>query len=87
MYRAWIEEVLGLQIRNDQMQVRPVIPGSWPGFNIMYRHGEAVYAIRVENPNGREHGITWVEMDGQRMPDGIIILDRNLVKHQVVVMM
>jgi cyclic beta-1,2-glucan synthetase len=87
MYRAWIEEVLGLQIRNEQMQVHPVIPGSWPGFSITCRHGEAIYAIRVENPSGREQGTAWVEMDGQRMPDGIIPLERNPVKHLVIVMM
>lgn len=29
MYRAWIEEVLGLQVKNGQMRVNPVIPLTW----------------------------------------------------------
>jgi cyclic beta-1,2-glucan synthetase len=87
MYRAWIEEVLGLQLRGGQMQVNPVIPASWPGFSLTYRHGEAVYAVQVENPLGVQRGVAWVEMDGQRVPGGVILLERDLVKHQVVVMM
>jgi cyclic beta-1,2-glucan synthetase len=87
MYRAWIEEILGLKIQNGQMQLNPVIPGSWPGFSLSYRHGEAIYAVQVENPHGCEQGVAWVEMDGQRVADGVILLERGLVKHQVVVRM
>jgi len=49
MYRAWVEEVLGLKIRGDQMRLEPVIPTWWQGFRLRYRHGEAVYEIQVEN--------------------------------------
>ena len=68
MYRAWVEEVLGLKIRGDRMRLDPVIPGWWHGFTLRYRHGEATYEIQVENPEGREHGVSWVEMDGRRLP-------------------
>jgi cyclic beta-1,2-glucan synthetase len=87
MYRAWIEEVLGLQIRGNGMRIDPVIPRAWTGFTLRYRHGETIYAIEVENPDGCERGISWVEMDGQRLPDGVIVLERGLVKHQVRVRM
>jgi cyclic beta-1,2-glucan synthetase len=87
MYRAWIEEILGLQIRGGEMRINPVIPGSWPGFSISYKHGEAVYAIQVENPDGVGKGVVRVEMDGQLVSDGLIPLERGLVKHQVVVRM
>lgn len=87
MYRAWVEEVLGLHIRDGRMRVNPVIPASWPGFSLSYRHGETVYAIQVENPHGCECGVAWVEMDGQRVAGGVIYLERDLVKHRVVVRM
>jgi cyclic beta-1,2-glucan synthetase len=85
MYRAWIEEVLGLKVRGDQLQLNPVIPGWWEGFHLRYRHGEAIYEIQVENPEGLERGVSWVEMDGQRLRDGLIPLDRALIKHQIIV--
>src|SRR5208282_5534245 len=87
MYRAWVEEVLGLQVQGDQMRVSPVIPAAWPGFSLTYRRGETVYAIQVENPDGCERDVAWVEMDGQRVAGGVIPLERGLVKHRVVVRM
>jgi cyclic beta-1,2-glucan synthetase len=87
MYRAWVEEVLGLKVRGDQMQLYPVIPGWWEGFRLRYRHGEAIYEIQVENPERCEQGVSWVEMDGQRVRDGVIPLDRGLVKHRILVHM
>ena len=87
MYRAWVEEILGLQVRGETMRLTPVIPGWWDGFQMSYRHGEAMYDIRVENPDHCERGISWVEMDGRRMKDGVIPLDRDLVKHRIVVRM
>ncbi len=87
MYRAWVEEVLGLKVRGDHMQLNPVIPGWWEGFRLRYRHGEAIYEIQVENPEGCERGVSWVEMDGQRMRNGVIPLDRGLVKHRILVHM
>jgi cyclic beta-1,2-glucan synthetase len=87
MYRAWVEEILGLRVHGESMQLTPVIPGWWDGFQMSYRHGEALYEIEVTNPDHRERGVLWVEMDGQRMKGGIITLGRDLVKHQITVRM
>jgi cyclic beta-1,2-glucan synthetase len=87
MYRAWVEEILGLKVRGETMRLDPVIPGWWDGFQISYRHGEALYEIEIENPDHSERGVTWVEIDGKRLEDGLITLDQDLVKHRVVVRM
>jgi cyclic beta-1,2-glucan synthetase len=87
MYRAWVEEILGLKVRGETLRIDPVIPGWWDGFQIGYRHGEALYEIEIENPQHAERGVIWVEMDGKRVKDGLIGLDRDLVKHHVVVRM
>jgi cyclic beta-1,2-glucan synthetase len=87
MYRAWTEEVLGLKIRGNRMEITPVIPASWPRFSLKYRHGAAIYAIQVENPSGCERGVLWLEMDGKRVAGEVILLERELVKHQVIIMM
>ncbi|MGD0843169.1 MAG: glucoamylase family protein, partial [Geobacteraceae bacterium] len=87
MYRAWVEEVLGLKVRGNRMRINPVISATWPGFSLRYRHGETIYAIQVENPHGCERGVAWVEMDGQRVTGGVIPLERGLVKHQIRVRM
>jgi cyclic beta-1,2-glucan synthetase len=87
MYRAWIEEILGLKIRGDRLYIDPVLPAAWKGFSLRYRHGEAIYEIEVENPDGCERGVKWVEIDGQQLSDGKILLHRDLTKHRVKVRM
>ena len=87
MYRAWVEEVLGLKVQNGKLRMHPVIPAAWQGFSLSYRHGAAVYAIEVENPDGRQRGVAWVELDGRRAAGGEIDLERELVQHRVVVRM
>ncbi|MFH0799880.1 MAG: glucoamylase family protein [Pseudomonadota bacterium] len=87
MYRAWVEEILGLKVRGETMQLDPVIPGWWDGFQMRYRHGEAIYEIQVENPEHCEKGVAFVELDGQRIKNGVIPLGRDLIKHRVLVRM
>ena len=87
MYRAWVEEILGLKIRGGTMEISPVIPGWWDGFQMSYRHGEAMYEIRVENPEHCEQGVSFVDMDGVRMEDGIIQLAPAPGTHEVIVRM
>jgi cyclic beta-1,2-glucan synthetase len=87
MYRVWVEEILGLHVRGETMWITPVIPGWWDGYQMSYRHGEAVYEIQVENPEHCERGTSWVHMDGQRMTGGLIPLGRDSVKHRIVVRM
>jgi cyclic beta-1,2-glucan synthetase len=87
MYRAWVEEILGLKIQGELMRIDPTIPKAWDGFQIRYRHGEAVYEIRVENPDHCQHGVLQTELDGRPLADGVVTLDRELVLHRIVVKM
>ncbi|MBK7260073.1 MAG: glycosyl transferase [Ignavibacteriae bacterium] len=87
MYRVWVEDILGLRVRGETMEIVPVIPEWWDGFTLTYRHGDAIYEIHVENPYHCERGVTRVVMDGRPMRDGIIPLVRDLVKHRIVVRM
>ncbi len=54
MYRIWIEEVLGFQLRGDRLTIAPVIPDAWSGFEITYRHRSAVYEIEVRRADSGE---------------------------------
>ena len=85
MYRAWVEEVLGLKVRGETLRLDPVIPPEWPGFRLTYRHGEAIYEIQVENPDHATRGVVSVQLDGRPIEDGVIPLERDLVKHRLVV--
>lgn len=87
MYRAWIEEVLGMDVAGGALTVDPVIPPGWKHFGIRYRRGEALYEIDVENPDGVSRGVSWVELDGRRLDDRRVPLDETPLRHRVVVRM
>lgn len=87
MYRAWVEEILGLKVRGESLGLDPVIPADWEGFDLRYRHGESVYEIQVENPDHCERGVSWMEMDGERVTGSTIPLERGLIKHRILVRM
>jgi hypothetical protein len=59
MYRIWIEEVLGFQLRGTRLSIQPAIPAEWPGFEITYRYRSATYRITVEQGTSRA-----MELDG-----------------------
>jgi len=48
MYRIWIEDVLGFQLRGNRLAIRPAVPPEWTKFTILYRAGSATYRISVE---------------------------------------
>lgn len=86
-YRAWIEEILGFKLRGDRLRIDPVMPRSWDGFGLRYRHGQALYEIRVENPEAISRGVKWISLDGKRMKGEVIQLEKERTKHRVVVRM
>jgi cyclic beta-1,2-glucan synthetase len=47
MYRIWIEEVLGISVRRNQLMILPAAPASWPGYSLHYKFGSAMYEIEV----------------------------------------
>ena len=64
MQRAGIESLLGLTIEGQQFKIEPCIPRTWPGFDLVLRHGTARYDIRVDNPSGVQRGISHASLDG-----------------------
>jgi cyclic beta-1,2-glucan synthetase len=87
MYRIWLEEILGLQVRHGHLRVQPTIPSDWTSFAIAYRYGRSTYEITVENPAGVSHGVSWVELDGVRSETGTVELVDDRFKHRLRVRM
>jgi cyclic beta-1,2-glucan synthetase len=83
MYRIWIEELLGLKVSNGILMIDPTLPSAWDMVSIRYRHGKTVYEISIENPDGLNCGVAWVEMDGKRLTSASIPLEEELIKRRV----
>jgi len=87
MYRLGIEAILGITRVGNSLHINPCIPHAWPGFTVDYRSGTARYKISVENPNGVNHGIEQVMLDGNQMTDKKIPLVDDGQTHDVWVLM
>ncbi len=61
MYRAGIENILGLQRVGQTIHLNPCLPDDWPGITVTLRLGDASYDIEIERAG--PGGIT-LEIDG-----------------------
>jgi cyclic beta-1,2-glucan synthetase len=87
MYRLGMEAILGLRRRGDRLEIDPCIPTDWEGYEITYRHGEASYHIRVDNPDGVSTGVKEMVLDGQEQSGAAIPLEDDGEEHHVQIVM
>ncbi len=80
-YRVATEGILGLSKRDNELFLNPVLPSDWDGFELDYRHGEALYKIIVRNKTGRNH----LSVDGKAVKkrDAGIVLEMQ-GEHEIV---
>ena len=88
--------MLGLKLHGDHFTVEPCIPSQWPGYRVVYRHGErqTAYHITVENrtgagrpdgavPPGRFGCVAAVELDGAPLQGCRVPLADDGQRHEV----
>jgi cyclic beta-1,2-glucan synthetase len=68
MYRAGLEQILGLTRHAATFRLDPTIPASWQRYTIVWRFGRSRYQIEVENP---EHLCRGVRDIGYPWPRGL----------------
>src|SRR5450759_2224574 len=66
--RAGLESLGGLRLRGDGIEIDPFIPRHWQRYSLVFRDGNTVYEIAVENPSGVSRGVASVELDGTALP-------------------
>jgi cyclic beta-1,2-glucan synthetase len=84
LYRVGLEAILGFTKRGDTLAIDPCFPAAWPEFGIAYQHGSTLYSIRVLNPDGIEHGISSVSVDGVSLEGPIHLADDGRRREVVV---
>jgi cyclic beta-1,2-glucan synthetase len=92
MFRVAVESILGLSVeRGETLVLRPAISSAWPTCRITYRlpDGRTRYEILIENPSGKESGVSAATLDGRpaEVVDGAARIDlrQDGATHSVVV--
>jgi cyclic beta-1,2-glucan synthetase len=87
MQRAGVESILGLRLYGETLHLDPCIPGVWPGFEVVLRHGSARYEIRAENPDHVQRGVAFASIDQTiitERPLRLRLADDGAVHHVLV---
>ena len=63
-YLAGIQYILGLNIYNNCMSLKPCISKNWESFEIKYKFGNSIYNIKIKNPDGKNAGVSKVFVNG-----------------------
>lgn len=48
MYEAGIKYILGLNIENGYLSIKPCIPSDWKEYSIKYKYKNSIYNINVK---------------------------------------
>ena len=64
--------ILGVKPTLDGLQIDPCIPATVKGFTLSRRYRGARYEITVENPDGVQHGVKEMQVDGLSLAGNVI---------------
>lgn len=86
-YTAVTKHILGIQPTYDGLVIDPCIPSEWDEFEVIRKWRDAVYNIKVINPNHREKGVKSITLNGENIKGPVPIQDAGTVNRVEVVML
>ena len=82
-YKAGIEYILGLKIKNGYLSIEPCIPKDWKEYSIRYKWKNSVYNINIKNPNNKNSGVEKVVVNGAVSENKIRLEDDGVFNIEV----
>ena len=77
--------ILGIKPQYDGIMIDPCVPANWKEYTVKRKFRNGIYNIIVQNPNGKQKGISKLIVDGKEISCNII---PNLEgKHEVIAIM
>ncbi|WP_413112681.1 GH36-type glycosyl hydrolase domain-containing protein [Thaumasiovibrio sp. DFM-14] len=85
-YFAVTNFILGVQTGFDGLTINPCIPTDWPGFEVRREWRDAMFNIKVSNPNGVSKGIASITLNGEPIEGAIPVQPAGTTNEVLVVM-
>ena len=85
-YTAATKYILGIQPTYKGLKINPCIPSDWKGFEVIRKWRGATYYIKVKNPQGIEHGVKQILLNGAEITGLIPISDKGTINEVEVLM-
>jgi cellobiose phosphorylase len=77
MNRITFDYMLGIRSTYNGLLIDPAIPSAWKSFKVEREFRGTRYLIDVENPDGVEHGVGTVWVDGKKIQGNVIPVSLN----------
>lgn len=81
------QALLGIQPDYDGLIVDPCLPGKFGDFKVDRRFRNAEYHIEIHKPEGVQKGVSWIEVDGEKIAGNQIPLVDGKKEYHVIVQM
>ena len=86
MQYAVVNWLLGVRAEVDGLRIDPCIPSQWKGFELVRQFRGCRVTVKVENPHGRNHGVSHVLVDGQPVEGNLIPPPKSQQMHVLAVL-
>ena len=83
-YKAGIEYILGLKIKEGIMSIEPCISKDWEEYSMKYKWKNSIYNIVVKNPNRKNNGVEKVIVNGIETENKIKLEDNGIYNIEVI---
>ena len=83
-YKAGIEYILGLKIKEGIMSIEPCISKDWKEYSMKYKWKNSIYNIVVKNPNRKNNGVEKVIVNGIETENKIKLEDNGIYNIEVI---
>ncbi len=85
MYRIFFDYILGIRASYNGLLIDPAITSEWKSFKIERIFRGTKYIIEVENPDGADHGVKNISIDGNKISGNILpISDKTTCRVKVL---
>lgn len=68
-FKAVLEYILGLKIKNGYLSIEPCISKSWKEYEIKYKYKTSIYQIVVKNKDGKNTGVEKFILNGNEVEE------------------
>lgn len=85
--KVGLEDILGLNIENEILRIKPCISKDWKEYSIRYKYKNTIYNIKVQNPNNKNTGVEKFILNGREIEKKEIkLLDDGSVNEIEIIM-
>ena len=87
LFKAMNSHIMGVRATYEGLIIDPCVPSHWDNFAVCRNYLGATYDVTFENPDGKQSGVSLIEVDGVKIEGNILPVFDDKSTHKVRVVM